>query len=66
MLSTSRRHLEVALASYVAHDNEHRPQRALGQAPPLGTVPPRTSAGDVPVLRIDPLGELIHEGVQAT
>jgi putative transposase len=64
MLIMGRRHLEVALASYVAHYNEHRPRRSLGQAPPLGTGSPRASAGDVPILRVDRLGGLIHEYAQ--
>ncbi len=55
-----RRHLEVALASHLAHYNEHRPHRSFGQAPPLGTGSPR----DVPVLRVDRLGGLIHEYAQ--
>ena len=46
---------------YVAHDNQHRPHRALGQAPPQGAVPPPAPAADVRVLRVDRLGGLIHE-----
>jgi putative transposase len=64
ILIMGRRHLEVALASYVAHYNEYRPRRSFGQAPPLGTGSPRASAGDVPVLRVDRLGGLIHEYAQ--
>jgi putative transposase len=64
MLIMGRRHLEVALASYLAHHNEHRPHRSLGQAPLLGTGSPRASAGDVPILRVDRLGGLIHEDAQ--
>jgi len=63
-LIMGRWHLEVALASYLAHHNEHRPHRSLGQAPPLGTGSPRASAGDVPILRVDRLGGLIHEDAQ--
>ncbi len=43
MLIMGRRHLEVALASYLAHYNEYRPHRSFGQAPPLGTGSPRVS-----------------------
>jgi len=64
MLIMGRRHLEAALAGYVAHYNQHRPHRSLGQAPPLGTVPPRASTGDVLVLRVDRVGGLIHEYVR--
>jgi len=35
MLIFSRRHLEQVLADYVAHYNEHRPHRVLGQQSPL-------------------------------
>src|SRR5215203_243836 len=61
MLLLGRRHLEIALLGYVAHDNQHRPHRALGQAPPQGAVPPPAPAADVRVLRVDRLGGLIHE-----
>jgi transposase InsO family protein len=64
MLLVSRRHLETALSSYVAHYNQHRPHRALGQMPPLGAVPPPAPAADIPVLRVDRLGGLIHEYIQ--
>jgi putative transposase len=40
MLLLGRRHLQIARLGYVAHDNQHRPHRALGQAPPQGAVPP--------------------------
>jgi len=40
MLIIGRRQLEAVLAGYVAHYNDHRPHRALGQASPLGAVPP--------------------------
>jgi transposase InsO family protein len=64
MLLLGRRHLEIALTGYVAHYNQHRPHRALGQAPPQGTIPPPTPAADAPVLRVDRLGGLIHEYTQ--
>jgi putative transposase len=64
MLIVGRRHLESALTSYLAHYNEHRPHRSLGQAPPLGTVPPAAPAAGVQVMRLDRLGGLIHEYAQ--
>jgi putative transposase len=64
MLLLGRRHLEIALLGYVAHYNQHRPHRALGQAPPQGAVPPPAPAADVRVLRVDRLGGLIHEYIQ--
>ena len=36
ILIFGRRHLERVLAEYVAHYNEHRPHRALGQLAPVG------------------------------
>jgi hypothetical protein len=39
MLLVSRRYLEQTVSDYVAHYNEHRPHRFLGQAPPLGAAP---------------------------
>ena len=35
MLILGRRHVEQVLAEYVAHYNDHRPHRALGQLAPL-------------------------------
>jgi putative transposase len=64
MLIMGRRHLEAALSGYVAHYNGHRPHRSLGQGPPLGVVPPPAPAADVPVVRLDRLGGLIHEYAQ--
>jgi transposase InsO family protein len=64
MLLLGRRHLEIALLGYGAHYNQHRPHRALGQAPPQGAVPPPAPAADVRVLRVDRLGGLIHENIQ--
>jgi hypothetical protein len=64
MLLLGRRHLQIALLGYVAHYNQHRPRRALGQAPPQGAVPPPAPAADVRVLRVDRLGGLIHEYIQ--
>jgi putative transposase len=46
MLIFGRRHLERVLVDHVAHYDEHRPHRALGQQPPLGV--------DEPLLIVDP------------
>jgi len=64
MLVVSRGQLETVLAGYLAHYNEHRPHRALGQAAPLTAVPPPAPTGDVRVVRVDRLGGLIHEYAQ--
>jgi putative transposase len=64
MLIMGRRHLGSALSDYVTHYNGHRPHRSLGQAPPLGTVPPPAPAAHARVLRHDRLGGLIHEYAQ--
>ena len=64
MLIFGRRQLEMVLASYVPHDNEHRPHRALGQASPLTAVPLTTPTADMRVVRVDRLGGLIHEYAQ--
>ena len=61
MLILGRRQLESALSDYVTHYNGHRPHRSLGQAPPLGAVPPPAPAAPARVLRHDRLGGLIHE-----
>jgi len=34
ILIVGRRHLQIVLATYVAHHNAHRPHRSLGQRPP--------------------------------
>jgi putative transposase len=65
MLTVGRRQLETMLAGYVAHYNEHRPHRALGQAAPLAAVPPTPPPTDMRVVRVDRLGGLIHEYAQA-
>jgi putative transposase len=61
MLIMGRRQLETVLAECVAHYNQHRPHRSLGQVPPLGVIPPLAPAADVPVVRLDRLGGLIRE-----
>lgn len=53
MLIVNRRHLVAVLAEYVAHFNDHRPHRALGQAAPLRSLPlpasPSTVTCDVAI-----------------
>jgi transposase InsO family protein len=66
LLILGRRHLQHVLDVYVAHYNEHRPHRALGQRPPLRTASPTGEpTGEVTDLdrlrRRDVLGGLIHE-----
>jgi putative transposase len=63
-LIVGRRQLEAVLASYVAHYNDHRPHRALGQASPLAAIAPAAPTADVRVVRVDRLGGLIHEYAQ--
>ena len=67
ILIVGRRHLQHVLATYVAHDNEHRPHRALAQWLPLRTP---SSTGEPPIAEVidldrvrrrDLLGGLIHE-----
>ena len=65
MLILGQRHLEKVLAGYLAHYNQHRPHRALGQAPPLGAVPEPDPEASERVVRLDRLGGLIHEYAQA-
>ncbi len=64
MLVVGQRQLETVLAAYVAHYNEHRPHRSLGQASPPGAVPPTAPAAGMQVVRVDRLGGLIHEYIQ--
>jgi Integrase core domain len=40
MLSFGRRQLQSVVTDYAEHDNLGRPHRALGQAPPLGSINP--------------------------
>jgi putative transposase len=53
------------LAEYTDHYNVHRPHRALGQAPPLGSVESAVAVPAGRVVRRDRLGGLIHEYAQA-
>ena len=64
MLILGPRHLQMALEIYVAHYNEYRPHRSLGQAAPLGAVPLPAAAASVRVVRRDRLSGLIHEYAQ--
>jgi putative transposase len=59
------RQLVSVLAEYTDHDNVHRPHRALGQAPPLGSVESAVAVPAGRVVRRDRLGGLIHEYAQA-
>jgi putative transposase len=67
LLILGRRHLEHVLAIYVAHFNEHRPHRALGQRPPMNEPPANDGQASADVIdldrvrRRDLLGGLIHE-----
>jgi putative transposase len=63
-LIMGRRHLEMVLSDYVMHYNQHRPHRSLDQGPPLGVISPPAPAADVPVVRLDRVGGLIHEYAQ--
>ena len=64
MLIVNSHHLQAVLAEYVAHFNDHRPHRALGQAAPLRPLPQPTSPPDLHFRRRDRLGGLIHEYAQ--
>ena len=68
ILILGRRHLASELREYTAHNNEHRPHRALEQLPPRSQPPPddggqpSTEVIDLGRLRRrDRLGGLIHE-----
>ena len=65
MLIVGCRQLRSVLAEYADHYNGHRPHRALGQAPPLGSAEPPIIPGPGRVARRDRLGGLIHEYAQA-
>jgi len=64
MLITSERHLRLVLDEYADHYNTHRPHRALEQSPPAGRPLPPDLGANVPVLRRDRLGGVIHEYAQ--
>jgi hypothetical protein len=58
------RQLRWVLAEYVDHDNGHRPHRAFGAGPPLGSAEPPVIPPAGRVARRDRLGGLIHEYAQ--
>jgi len=64
ILIVNRRHLTAVLAEYVAHFNHHRPHRALSQAAPLRSLPPRAAPSQLHLRRRDLLDGLIHEYTQ--
>jgi putative transposase len=64
MLILGCRQLRSVLAEYADHYNGHRPHRALGQAPPLGSGEPPAFVPAGRVVRRDRLGGLIHEYAQ--
>jgi putative transposase len=64
MLIVGQRHLEAALSGDVAHYHQHRPHRALGQAPPLASTPLPVPPASIRVARLDRIGGLIHEYAQ--
>ena len=57
-------HAAVVLTQYEQHVNTHRPHRALGQAAPLRPLPDDSVNHDVPVIRRDRLGGVLHEYAQ--
>ncbi|MFL6104427.1 MAG: integrase core domain-containing protein, partial [Actinomycetes bacterium] len=59
-----RQQLQAVLAEYADHYNGHRPHRALGQAPPLGSGEPPAFVPAGRIVRRDRLGGLIHEYAQ--
>jgi putative transposase len=63
MLIFGRRHLERILAEYIAHYNDHRPHRALGQLAPLtmDSPPPIDDPEPAQLRRRDAVFGLIHE-----
>jgi putative transposase len=64
ILILNRRHLTAVLTEYVAHFNDHRPHRALGQAAPLRSLPPPVVPSQCHLRRRDLLDGLIHEYAQ--
>jgi transposase InsO family protein len=63
ILIVNRRHLGHVLAEYVAHFNQHRPHRSLGQAAPLRALP-QPDTTNITVIQRDRLGGAIHEYTQ--
>jgi putative transposase len=64
MLILGCRQLRSVLTEYADHYNGHRPHRALGQAPPLGSGEPPAFVPAGRVVRRDRLSGLIHEYAQ--
>jgi transposase InsO family protein len=64
LLIFGRRQLVSVLAEYADHYNVHRPHRALGQVPPLGSVESAAVLSAGRVVRRDRLAGLIHEYAQ--
>ncbi|HZC99063.1 MAG TPA: integrase core domain-containing protein [Actinomycetes bacterium] len=65
LLIFGRRQLVSVLAEYADHYNVHRPHRALGQVPPLGSVESAAVLSAGKVVQRERLGGLIHEYAQA-
>jgi putative transposase len=65
MLIFGRRQLVSVLGEYAAHYNVHRPHRAVGQVPPLGSAESAAVLSAGRVARRDRLGGLLHEYAQA-
>jgi putative transposase len=59
MLIVGHRHLVSVLGEYAEHYNVHRPHRALGQAPPVGSGEPVVFVPAGRVVRRDRLGGLV-------
>jgi transposase InsO family protein len=64
MLITSERHPRLVLSEYAGRYNIHRPHRTFRQSPPAGRGHRPTTDPNVPILRRDRLGGLIHEYAQ--
>jgi putative transposase len=64
MLIVGGRQLWSVLAEDLDHDNGHRPHRALGQTPPLGSGEPAAFVPAGRIVRQDRVGGLIHEYAQ--
>lgn len=65
MLILNRRHLEAALAKYVAHFNDQRPHHVLHQAAPLKPLSRPVLPSPLRVRRRGRFGGLMHEYAQA-
>ena len=54
------RHLRAVLDQHVAHDNQHRPHRAMDLRPADGGDTPAADRATAPIRRHQVLGGLIH------